>query len=202
MIFLEEHARLLLLLHTALAVGAVAASTHLVLWLRKIRRGQHGRLRAARRFAVIAAALHLGAFVAGNLMYPTYKVRVKVSYLTNPPAVLDDAAARASRATEAERRYLDPEAAAPSEGQHARAVAELPGGADRIARWFDSKEHWVAIGLPLALALAFLLPAWKPEPGEGGEIATIVFLLALGACFTLWFGAIVGVLVTSWRAVG
>ena len=202
MIFLEEHARLLLLLHTALAVGAVAASTHLVLWLRKVRRGQHGKLAAARRFALYAALLHLGAFVAGNLMYPAYKVRVKVSYLQNPPAVLDDAEARAARALEAERRFHDPAAPAPSKGQLTRSHAGKPGAADRIGRWFDSKEHWVAMGLPLALALAFLLPAWRPEPGEGAEIGGFVFLLALGACFTLWFGAIVGVLVTSFRAVG
>jgi hypothetical protein len=201
-IFLEEHARILLLLHTALAVAAVAASTHLVLWLRKVRRGQHGKLPAARRFALYAALLHLGAFVAGNLMYPTYKVRVKVAYLQNPPAVLDYADARAARALEAERRFHDPGAAAPSEGQLARAHAGRPGAAERISRWFDSKEHWVAMGLPLALALAFLLPAWRPEPGEGAEVGSIVFLLALGACFTLWFGAIVGVVTASWRAVG
>lgn len=202
MVFLEEHARLLLLIHTVLAVGAVAASTHLVLWLRKVRKGQHGKLAAARRFALYAALLHLGAFVAGNLMYPTYKVRVKVAYLQNPPAVLEDAEARTMRDVEAERRFHDPEARAPSDGQLARAHGGRPGTAEKLSRWFDSKEHWVAMGLPVALALAFLLPAWRPEPGQGAEVGTIVFLLALGACFTLWFGAVVGVLVTSFRAVG
>jgi hypothetical protein len=201
-VFFEEHARLLLLLHTVLAVAAVAASTHLVLWLRKVRKGQHGKLAAARRFALYAALLHLGAFIAGNLMYPTYKVRVKVEFLQNPPAVLEEADARAARAAEAERRFHDPEALPPSEGQLARANAGRPGTAEKLSRWFDSKEHWVAMGLPLAIALAFLLPAWRPEPGEGAEVGTIVFLLALAACFTLWFGAVVGVLVTSFRAVG
>lgn len=202
MVVLEEHARLLLLLHTILAVSAVAASTHLVLWLRKVRRGQHGKLAAARRFALYAAVLHLGAFVAGNLMYPTYKVRVKVAFLQNPSAVLEEAAARSMRAAEAERRFHDPEAQPPSEGQLQRMHGARPGLGERLSRWFDSKEHWVAMGLPLALGLAFLLPAWRPEPGAGAEVGTIVYLMALGACFTLWFGAIVGVLVTSFRAVG
>ena len=202
MIFFEEHARLLLLLHTVLAVSAVGASTHLVLWLRKVRKGQHSKLAAARRFALYAALLHGAAFVAGNLMYPTYKVRVKVEFLQNPPAVLEEAEQRAMRTTEAERRFHDPDALPPSEGQLARAHGGRPGAAERSSRWFDSKEHWVAMGLPIAIALAFLLPAWKPEPGEGAEVGTIVFLLALAACFTLWFGAVVGVLVTSFRAVG
>jgi len=193
-IFLEDHARALLLLHTALAVAAVAASTHLVLWLRKVRRGRVGLLRSTRRFAWIAASLHLAAFAAGNLMYPVYKVRVKVSYLQRPEAVVGEASARAELAAETAHRYG---------GGDVTAFAEAaPNDADRIARWFDAKEHWIAMGLPLALALAFLLPAWKPEPGEGAEIGGFLQLLAIAACATLWFGAIVGVVTASWRAVG
>ena len=61
-LFLEDHARLLLVLHTVLAVAAVATSTLLVVWLARVRRGAHGRLRAVRRFAVILAVLHGAAF--------------------------------------------------------------------------------------------------------------------------------------------
>jgi len=193
-IFLEDHARALLLLHTALAVAAVAASTHLVVWIWKVRRGRAGLLRAARRFAWIAASLHFAAFIAGNLMYPTYKVRVKVSYLQRPEAVIEAMDARAAHAAESARRYGGPPAAEPPEG--------APNAADRVARWFDAKEHWIAMGLPLALALAFLLPVWKPEPGEGAEIGSLVQGLAIAACASLWFGAIVGVVTASWRAVG
>jgi hypothetical protein len=196
-IFLEDHARLLLLLHTALAVAAVASSTHLVLWIRKVRRGRAGLLRAARRFAFIAAALHLATFVAGNLMYPTYKVRVKVAYLQRPDAVESDASARAELATDTARRYAP---STPSEAREPSSTA--PNDADRVARWFDAKEHWVAMGLALALALAFVLPVWKPEPGEGAEIGSLVQGLAIAACASLWFGAIVGVVTASWRAVG
>jgi hypothetical protein len=58
------------------------------------------------------------------------------------------------------------------------------------------------MGCRLALALAFLLPAGSRSPARPRGRHDVVFLLAIGACFTLWFGAIVGVLVTSWRAVG
>lgn len=200
--FAESVARPLLLLHTVLAVGAVAASTHLVVWLWRVRRGQHGRLRAMRRFAIYAAALHLGAFVAGNLMYPTYKVNVKVSYLKDGDAVLDDAEARLRMQAETDRRFHDPGRPPPSDGELARATSGLPRRADKISRWFDSKEHWVAMALPVAILVAFVLGAWKPEPGEGKEIGGVLHLLAGGVCATLWFAAIVGVVTASWRAVG
>lgn len=196
MTFAEDHARLLLLLHTGLAVAAVAASTHLVLWLRKIARGQHGRLAAARRFALWAALLHAGAFVAGNLMYPTYKVHVKAAFLQHPGAVAADAEARAARLTETVQRYVDRDA------PPVAPATERADTTEKIARWFDSKEHWVALGLPLSLALAFLLPAWRPEPGAGAEVLPFVRLLALAACASLWLGTIIGVLVASYRAVG
>jgi hypothetical protein len=199
-LFAEEHARWLLLLHTILAVAAVATSTHLVVWLWKLRRGAAGRIRGARTFALLAAALHLATFVAGNLMYPTYKVRVKVSHLQNPDAILDEGAERLRRDAEVRRRYDDAAPAEPTEGQIQRATAGRPDAADRIARWFDSKEHWVAMGLALAIGLAFLIPAWRPGD-DNAEVGRFVFLMAIGACATLWFGAIVGVVVASWRAV-
>jgi hypothetical protein len=201
-VFAEDHARWLLLLHTVLAVGAVAATTHLAVWLWRVRRGAHGRLRAARKFALTGAILHVGAFVAGNLMYPVYKVDVKVGYLQNPPAVLEEGAARATRAAETRRRYLDPTTPAPGEAQLARATEPLPHATEKVSRWFDSKEHWVAMSLPIALALAFLLPVWRPEPGAGGEITTFVFVLAVAWSASLWLGAIVGVVTATWRAVG
>ncbi len=80
-------ARILLVTHTAVAVAAVGASTHLVLWLRKVRRGERGRIRAARKFAWIVLGLQVLAFVAGNLMYPTYKVEVRSAYLESADLV-------------------------------------------------------------------------------------------------------------------
>ena len=80
MILDAEPARWLLVLHTALGVAAVAASTHLCVWLAKYLRGAHGRRRAVRNFAAIALALHASAFLVGNLAYPTYKTRVRAEY--------------------------------------------------------------------------------------------------------------------------
>lgn len=188
------------MLHTILAVSAVAASTHLVVWLVRVLRGNAGRLAAVRRFAIYAAVLHLGAFVAGNLMYPTYKVRVKVQYLQDPQEVIDEGQDRLRAARTAERRHTDRSPPPPTEGELARATTDLPEGAEKIARWFDAKEHWVAMGLALSIGLAFLLRLWTPK--DGGAVTPIVMTFALGACFTLWFGAIVGVLTASWRAVG
>src|SRR5438445_5458127 len=96
----DAAARWLLVLHTALGVAAVGAATHLVLWLRKYVRGQPGRRRAVVRFAWLVLALQLAAFVAGNAMYPTYKVEVRAAYLENGGAV---AAERAAHARELER---------------------------------------------------------------------------------------------------
>jgi len=197
--FAEEHARLLLVLHTVLAVAAVAASTHLVVWMVRLLRGSSGRLAAVRRLALYAAVLHLAAFVAGNLMYPTYKVRVKVEYLKDPAAVLADGEARVRASHDLQRRYGDRDATL-TEGQLHRATAALPGRAERGHRWFDAKEHWIAMGLPLSIALAFLLRGWKPD--EGRAITPVVFSFALGACATLWFAAIIGVLTASLRAIG
>ena len=75
----DAAARWVLVLHTALGVACVGAATHLVLWLRHYLRGQHGRRRAVVRFAWIVLALQVGAFVAGNVMYPTYKVEVRAA---------------------------------------------------------------------------------------------------------------------------
>lgn len=202
MLFAEDHARLLLVLHTALAVAAVGASTHLVIWLRRVRRGAHGRLRAVRRFGYYAAALHLAAFVVGNLIYPVYKVRVKASYLQSPAVVTQEAVARGVQANELARRYAADPPGEVDPARLERAAAHLPDATERVARWFDTKEHWVAMGLIVALALAFLLPAWRPEDGAGGEIGGIVYGMAIAAAASLWLGAIVGVIVASWRAVG
>jgi hypothetical protein len=76
----------------------------------------------------------------------------------------------------------------------------MPGEA-QIARWFDVKEHWVALGMMLALALAFIVRRWNPRK-EGDMLAPFVFALAVAASSTAWFAAVVGVVVSSYRAVG
>jgi hypothetical protein len=195
-----EPARWLLVLHTALGVAAVAASTHLCVWLRKYLRGQHGKRRAVRRFAVIALALHASAFLIGNLTYPTYKTRVRAEYLDAPSVLEADAIARVRQAASVRARSQGQPAPVISDADAAREVGGVAAGAERIARWFDSKEHWVAVGLVLAIAVAALVRAWDPER-DGDAPAPFLMLAAVGACATVWYAAIVGVLTASWRAI-
>jgi hypothetical protein len=191
-------ARWLLVLHTALGVAAVAASTHLCVWLVKYLRGAHGRRRAVQRFAMIALCLHGAAFVVGNLAYPTYKTRVRAEYLDSTDAVAADIDARLRASAERERRETG--TASTSDAEIAREVAAAPADATRAARWFDSKEHWVAVGLALALAVVALTRAWNPER-DGRGAAPFVVMAAFAACATLWFAATVGVLTATWRAI-
>jgi hypothetical protein len=189
----ETAARWLLVLHTALGVAAVGAATHLVLWLRRLRRGELGRLRAVRRFAWLVLALQLAAFAAGNAMYPTYKVEVRAAYLENSVAI---AAGQDDHQRALERIAARERATAPAP----TATAELVRRAAAAARWFDVKEHWIALGLLAALGLALVLGFWDPRAG-GRELASVIFWLAVIVAATLWLGAVIGIATASWRAV-
>jgi hypothetical protein len=189
----ETAARWLLVLHTALGVAAVAAGTHLVIWLRRYVRGQAGKRRAVIKFAWIFVALQLAAFVAGNVMYPTYKVEVRSAYLENAPAIAAERAARA----DAEAKVASREHAAPSEGT---ATTDLVRRMAKAARWFDVKEHWIALGILASLAVVLMLSLWDPDR-DGRVLAPIVTTLAVVASGTTWLGAIIGVLTAAWRAV-
>ena len=189
----ESAARWLLVLHTALGVAAVGAATHLALWMRRYVRGDHGRGRAVRRFAWLSLSLHAAAFVAGNLMYPTYRVEVRTAYLENAAAISAD---RAARQRELERIAAREGAPAPE----VAPASELVGRAARAARWFDVKEHWVALGLLASLGLVLLLAFWDPRTGAPA-IAPAALGLAIVIAGTVWCAAIIGVITSSWRAV-
>ncbi len=203
--FLADHARLLLILHTALAVGAVAASTHVVLWMRGYLSGDYRRHRGVQRLSLYAALLFAAAFVAGNLMYPTYKVQVRAEYLESGGTVIRDRAERDQARAQVRERYNEarvrrgaeplPPLAAPA------AAGDITRDAAKVARWFDVKEHWLALGLMLAVAVAVMARVWDPRR-RGAGIAPAVFALAVGAALTGWIGAIIGVVVSSHRAVG
>jgi len=191
----EAAARWVLVLHTALGAAAVGAATHLVIWLRRYVRGQSGRRRAVMRFAWIVLALQVGAFVAGNVMYPTYKVEVRAAYLENAAAVTAEQQVRnAERARVIAREGEDPARYPPT------ATAEIVKRAAAAARWFDIKEHWISLGIMISIALLVVLSLWRPDD-HGRVIAPVVLALGTIAAGTIWFGAIVGVLTASWRAV-
>ncbi len=189
----ETAARWMLVIHTAFGVAAVGATTHLVIWLRRYVRGNFGKRRAVQKFAFYALALHLGAFVAGNIMYPTYRVEVRTAFLENAGAIVADRTAR--------ERELDAIAAR----EHAPApdlapASELVRQGAHAARWFDVKEHWVALGLLASFALCLVLLFWDPQR-DGTALASIVIGLSLVIAGTVWLGAVVGVLTSAWRAV-
>lgn len=210
--FAEEWATSLLVLHTVLAAALVAASTHLVVWMRGYLRGRYTRHRAIRRFALYSAVLFLATFIVGNVIYPTYKVRVRAQYLDDPAAVsrdLDSRAEARSKAIERHVRHLRGEGRPVPPGLAAPAATEAPGSGRaapgetaRIGRWFDVKEHWISMGMILSFALFGLLRFWNPSKEGSEAIAPIVFLMAAGAAGTAWLGAIIGIVVASYRAIG
>ena len=189
----EAAARWMLVLHTALGAAAVGAATHLVIWSRGFVRGEFGRLRAVKRFAWIVLVLQVAAFAAGNVMYPTYKVEVRAAYLENASAI----AAHEAEHRRALERVAERERAQPTAPT---ATAELVHRAAQAARWFDVKEHWVALGILVSLTLVVVLSLWDPHR-EGAVIKPIIMMLAVIAATSVWFAAIVGVLTASWRAV-
>ena len=183
----------MLVLHTALGVAAVGAATHLVLWSRGFLRGSFGRLRAVRRFAWIVLVLQVLAFGAGNVMYPTYKVEVRTAYLESTEAVAADQATHQRELERIARREAVPAPAAP-------VTSEIVRRAAQAARWFDIKEHWIALGILASLGLVLVLGFWDPRTGAR-ELVPIVFGLAVIIAGTVWLGAVIGVLTASWRAV-
>ncbi len=194
MVFLEQHARWLLIVHLVLAAATVAATTHLCVWLRHYHRGQFGRHKAVRKFAWISVALFGASLLVGFLIYPTYKVRVRQEYLENPTAVGDDYRGRAEARATVDRRITGDLAPSPPP----RADPERTA---KTARWFDVKEHVAAFGFAVALGLALIVSAWHPRE-HGDTISNAVVGLALVSAGTTWLSAIVGAVVTSVRAVG
>lgn len=189
----ETAARWLLVLHTAVGVAAVGAATHLFLWLRRYVHGEHGRRRAVVRFAWIVILLQLAAFAFGNIMYPTYKVEVRSAYLENATAVGGEAAEHEREMTRiAEREHGEPAVGGATESLVKRAAA--------AARWFDIKEHWIALGIFTQAALLLILSLWEPKRDGTGIALSVLALSAIVAC-TLWLGAIIGVVTAAVRAV-
>ena len=167
---------MLLVVHALLGVATVGASTHLVLWLRRYAGGKAIRKRQVVRFAWISMVLFAATFTAGSLAYPIYKVQVRGGYLDNPSAIAE--------------QYAEP----------ARA-AEVAVDAGKVARWFDVKEHWAALGLMLTLACLLILRRWDPSEGRAA-ITPVVLSFAGLACATAWLAAIVGLVTSSYRAIG
>jgi hypothetical protein len=189
MLFLESLARPLLVCHGIAAAVLVGASTHHLLWCRHYLWGRYGRIKAERRFASIATSAFVTTFVLGNFLYPTYKVRVRAEYFDNPAAIAEEVKLRTAG-------HAAIGAAATAPPPQTTVVPSLSS----IARMFDIKEHWVALGLAASLALWVL--SRRAHPREQAGVLPLYLGLAAVQCGTAWFGAVVGLVTASFRAVG
>src|SRR6185369_5184444 len=89
-LFLEGIIRPLLVVHAIAAAVLVASTTHHVIWCRGYLRQNYERHAGEKRFALIAATAFAITFLLGNLLYPTYKVRVRAEYFDNPAAIAEE----------------------------------------------------------------------------------------------------------------
>lgn len=183
----------MLVLHTLFGVAAVGAATHLVIWLRRFLRGKAGSRRAVVKFARLTLAFQLIAFIAGNVMYPTYKLEVRAAYLENPSALAEAHEAKSGWAA----RVIASEGGVPRKPPAMTAVIR---GGFHAARWFDIKEHWVALGIIVSAAQLLMLSRW-PMGREQRALAPIAMTLAVICAATLWLAAVIGILTTAWRAI-
>ena len=187
MLFLEGVARPLLVVHAISAAVLVAAATHHLVWCRGYFGGTFSRYKGERRFALITASAFTTTFVLGNLLYPTYKVRVRAEYFDNPVAIADELKLR-----DAQHHAVG---VAPEERPHRASAGLAP-----IARLFDIKEHWVALGW--AASVLLLLLSRRAHPKEHSRVLPLYLGLVMLVCATAWWGAIVGLTVASFRSVG
>jgi hypothetical protein len=185
-IVFESLARPLLIAHGIAAAVLVGATTHHLLWCRHYLRGSFGHQKAEKRFATISASAFVATFVLGNLLYPTYKVRVRAEYFDNPPAIAEEVKLRAAQhgAVGASTPPVPP------------AMATLAP----VARLFDIKEHWVALGCLASVVLWIL--SRKAHPRDEPRVLPLYLGLAATQCGCAWFGAIVGLVTASFRSVG
>src|SRR5262249_19522857 len=115
-----------------------------------------------------------------------YKVRVRAEYFDNPPAIAEEVRLRA-----AQHKLVG---VAPTPAP--TTVTSL----SPIARLFDIKEHWVALGCVASVVLWVL--SRKVHPREEPRVLPLYLGLAMVQCGTAWFGAVVGLVTASFRAVG
>ena len=188
-VFAEEYARELLVIHAIVAAALVAVTTHLVVWLWPWLRGSFRRQRGVKRFATLASALYLATFTVGNLLYPVYKTRVRLEFLENSKAI----EAQVHSQLSAQSLELTSPIA------RDRVNTKISEG-HSLAAWFDIKEHWVGLALALSLAITFIVRFWSPK--EGSKVGLILFGLAVCQCSAVWFAAVVGLFVSAFRSVG
>jgi hypothetical protein len=69
-----------------------------------------------------------------------------------------------------------------------------------VAGLFDIKEMWMLCGVALAAGLLYL--SRRAHPRDDARRAPLYVGLSILLCVSVWGGALIGLLVTSYRAVG
>ncbi len=76
------------MLHAVLGCAVVGAMTHEFVWSLRYLKGRYGGATAERRFLRWAGRLFMGAFALGLILYPEYKLNVRLAWLdARRPAV-------------------------------------------------------------------------------------------------------------------
>lgn len=78
--FLYDFRKLLLVLHFAGAVVLIGSSTHLLLQMRALLRGQ-SRVRLERIYGRVVAVTYSVTYALGAILYPTYRYHVRALFL-------------------------------------------------------------------------------------------------------------------------
>jgi hypothetical protein len=196
-IFLEDSARFWLIVHGVLGAALVASATHLVVWTWPLLAGKPGRWKGVRTFALVVFALYTASFALGNAIYPVYKVRVRVEYLDEASALRADSEARATATALVESRRTGVQVPV-----HRTDAPRL----GHVSKIFDIKEHWVALGVPLTFALFVVVRVFDPRRDAAWAGARVVsraiVFMSVAVAAAAWIGLLVGLYVTSFRAVG
>ncbi len=206
MLVFEAHARWLLVVHALLGAATVALTTHLALWSWQAHRGRRARIPFVRWFAGTALLVTLAQFLLGNVLYPTYRVRVRAEYLDQPTAARAEAGLRAEVRTRVDARASADAVRAARAPVDASIAPAPPSGLPGVARLFDVKEHLAAICLAAIAAAWWVARTWttagvRDDRARARGPGALVVSLALVAAACAWIVAVVGHVVTGARAI-
>ena len=188
----EAHARWLLVVHAVLGAATVATTTHLALWSWQASRGRRARIPGVRWFAGVALIITALQFLVGNVLYPTYKVRVRAEYLDQPAAARASAEHAAVYRAKVDARA---QADAPRVGlapPPSSPTPEVRDGLPALAHAFDIKEHWAAIALAAIACAWWVARAWSKSSDDDLSAGRVVFGFAAIAASCSWLAAVVG----------
>ena len=194
--FLEGYARLLLFAHAIVSCALVASATHLVVWAWPRQGRYFAKAKGCARFAKIIFALYCANMALGLLIYPTYRVQVREELLDRPRQVAAISDREFTARTETLAAYGRQDVRSPHDPMSAVA------NADKTVKWFDVKEHWVALGLPLSLFVMVAIGRRRKSFDVADAFSRWTFAAVIVMTSIVWLAALVGLATASAKAVG